>query len=252
MDYKKIVKGYFISRPNRFVANVLIENEIVACHVKNTGRCKELLVEGATLYLKDYKENMRQRKLRYSVISVEKEVDWLDYSKECLGVTDGKLLINMDSQAPNVVVKEAILDGSIKLPGFDGKILKLSMERTFGNSRFDILIEQGEEKAYIEVKGVTLEEDGISKFPDAPTIRGVKHMEELIRARKEGYGAYLIFVVQMGGIKEFRPNDQMHKEFGDVLRKAVDKGVIPMAFGCKVGVNSLHICRRIKIKLYNI
>lgn len=252
MEYKNIIKGVFVSRPNRFVAMVAIDDGIVACHVKNTGRCRELLVEGATLYLEDYKDNMRQRKLRYSVICVEKQVGWLDEPKDQLGVKPGNLLINMDSMAPNVVVKEAILDGTIKLPGFDKNKLKLSMEQTFGNSRLDMLIEQGEKKAFIEVKGATLEENGISKFPDAPTIRGIKHIEELVLAKKEGYDAYIIFVIQMAGIGEFRPNDEMHREFGDALREAADKGVVPLAFNCQVGMNSLHIYRRVKINLHNI
>ncbi len=242
MEYKNMVKGVFVSRPNRFIAEVIVDNEIVSCHVKNTGRCRELLVEGADLYLQDYKEDMRQRKLRYSVICVEKKVNW----------QGEKLLINMDSQAPNIVVKEAILNGTIKLPGFDKNKLEIYVERTYGNSRLDIYIEQGERKAFIEVKGATLEEEGISRFPDAPTTRGVKHLEELIAAKQEGYDAYIIFVIQMEGIKEFRTNDLMHQEFGDVLRKAADKGVVPLAFDCQVGVNSLHIYRRVKMNLHNI
>lgn len=242
MEYKNIIKGTFVSRPNRFKAEVIVDNEIVECHVKNTGRCRELLVEGAILYLQDYKDDMRQRKLRYSVICVEKKVEW----------QEEKLLINMDSQAPNIVVKEAILNGTIQLPGFDKNKLEIFVERTYGNSRLDIYIEQGDRKAFIEVKGATLEEDGISRFPDAPTIRGIKHIEELIGAKEEGYDAYIIFVIQMKGIKEFRPNDLMHQEFGDALRMAAEKGVIPLAFDCRVSADSLHIYRRIKMNLHNI
>ena len=256
MQYQNIVKGVFVSRPNRFVAEVIVNNEIVSCHVKNTGRCRELLVAGAVLYLQDYKDDMRQRKLRYSIISVEKKVEWREEwqekTKNSSGAKPRNLLINMDSQAPNVVVKEAILNGTIKLPGYDKNKLKISMERTYGNSRLDIFVEQDEKKGFIEIKGATLEEDGISRFPDAPTTRGVKHIEELILAKKEGYDAFILFVIQMEGIKEFRPNDEMHQEFGDALRKAADKGVVPLAFDCQVGVNSLHIYRRVKINLHNI
>jgi len=252
MEYKNMIKGVFISRPNRFVAMVIVDNEIVACHVKNTGRCRELLVEGAALYLQDYKDDMRQRKLRYSVICVEKKVEWLEETTNETGAVSRKLLINMDSQAPNFVVKEGILNGTIKLPGFDKNQLKISMERTYGNSRLDLFIEQGDREAFIEVKGATLEDAGISRFPDAPTTRGVKHIEELIAAKREGYDAYIIFVIQMEGIKEFRTNDLMHKEFGDVLRKAENEGVVPLAFDCQVDVGSLHIYRRVKMNLHNI
>lgn len=243
MEYKNIVKGVFISRPNRFIAVAIVDNQMVECHVKNTGRCRELLIEGVTIYLEDHIDNMRQRKLRYSVICVEKKVDW---------PVARTLLINMDSLAPNTIVREAILDGTIKLPGFDGDKLSLAMEKTFGNSRFDIFIEQDGEKAFIEVKGVTLEAGGQAMFPDAPTTRGLKHVEELIGAREEGYGAFIIFVIQMKGIQGFTPNDQMHKEFGEALRRAENKGVIPMAFDCLVEPNSLHIYRRATIKLHNI
>ncbi len=257
MEYKNMVKGVFVSRPNRFIAEAIVDNEMVDCHVKNTGRCRELLVEGAVLYLQDFKDDMRQRKLRYSIICVEKKVEWQEETNNLSpnilsGENSRKLLINMDSQAPNIVVKEAILNGTIILPGFDKNKLEIFMERTYGNSRLDIYIKQGEKKAFIEVKGATLEDQGISRFPDAPTIRGVKHIEELIAAKQEGYDAYIIFVIQMAGIKEFRPNDLMHQEFGDALRKAADQGVVPLAFNCQVGVNSLHIYRRVKINLHNI
>lgn len=252
VEYKNIIKGEFVSRPNRFIAKVLVDNQIVECHVKNTGRCKELLIEGASLYLQDHKNNMRQRKLRYSVICVEKKVDWLRPPDSSLDMESQTLLINMDSLAPNTIVKEAILDGTIKVPGFDKEKLTLFMERTYGNSRFDVFLEQGEKKAFIEVKGVTLEDAGISRFPDAPTIRGLKHVEELIAAKSEGYDAFIIFVVQMGEVGEFRPNDTMHKEFGDALRRAAIKGVVPMAFNCIVEKNSLRIYRRVNVQLHNI
>ena len=243
MEYKNIVKGYFVSRPNRFIAVVLVDNQLVECHVKNTGRCRELLIEGATLYLQDHQDNMRQRKLRYSVICVEKKVHWQ---------SPQTLLVNMDSLAPNTIVREAILDGTIMLPGYDKEKLSLTMEKTFGNSRFDIFIEQGEEKAFIEVKGVTLEKDGISMFPDAPTTRGLKHVEELMVARSAGYEAFIIFVIQMKGVREFTPNDKMHREFGEALRRAESHGVVPMAFDCLVEGNSLCIYRSVNFKFHNI
>jgi len=243
MKYSNIVKGTFVSRPNRFVANVIIDNRPVLAHVKNTGRCRELLVPGATLYLEDYETNMRQRKLRYSIINVEKKVNWVD---------SGSLLVNMDSLAPNVIVREALLSGMIQLPGFETNELKLTSEKTYGKSRFDFFIEQGEEQGFIEVKGVTLEEGGFTMFPDAPTERGLKHVEELISAKEAGYQAFIIFVLQMEGVLEFSPNDLMHREFGDALRNAAEKGVLPLAFDCKVGINSLHIYRKVKIRLHNM
>ena len=241
MKYEHVVKGFFVSRPNRFVANVVIDHQPVSAHVKNTGRCKELLVEGATLYLVDYKGDMRSRKYRYSIIGVEKQQE------------DGSvLMVNMDSLAPNTVVREAIMNGRISLDGFDPEKVNLKMEKTFGDSRLDIFLEQEGRQAFIEVKGVTLENNGKCMFPDAPTIRGVKHMEELIRVREAGMDAYVIFVLQMEGIREFRPNDIMHPAFGDTLRRAAEAGVIPLAFECQVTPDSLHIYRRVKIELYKI
>ncbi|MEG0157524.1 MAG: DNA/RNA nuclease SfsA, partial [Anaerovoracaceae bacterium] len=201
MEYEKIVKGKFLSRPNRFVALVEIQGETVKAHVKNTGRCKELLLPGAEIYLEDFAGRMGTRKLRYSLISVKK----------------GETLINMDSSAPNKVVGEALSQGKLILPGME-ELVKVKPEQTFGNSRFDFFVEDKTgKKGYIEVKGVTLEVEGIARFPDAPTVRGIKHIEELMVAADQGYGAYLIFVIQMEGISSIEPNDETHKAFGDAL-----------------------------------
>lgn len=241
MIYNNIEKGIFISRPNRFVGNVMIGGQCVVCHIKNTGRCRELLVEGATVYLEDHSKNMGNRKLRYSLVSVEKKSQ------------DGSVkLFNIDSMAPNTVVKEALLAGQVNIGSFCHKKMKITMERTFGDSRFDIFLEQDSNKAFVEVKGVTLEEKGVSMFPDAPTERGLKHIKGLIEAKKEGYDAFVIFLLQMENMREFRPNDSMHPEFGEALREAKNFGVVPLAFDCKVTKDSLHISRKVEIKLYNI
>lgn len=223
MEYRNICKGTFISRPNRFVARIDLDGREVQAHVKNTGRCRELLLPGAQVFLQDHAEHMGKRKLRYSLIAVRK----------------GNLLINLDSQAPNHVVKEALECGVIQLPDMRSLAL-IQAEKTFGASRFDFYIEDEEgKKGFIEVKGVTLEEDGIAAFPDAPTERGLKHLEELIRAQQQGYSGYMVFVVQMKGIREFRSNDRMHKAFGDILRRAARLGVHVLVYDCLVQENRL-------------
>ncbi|MCQ2551186.1 MAG: DNA/RNA nuclease SfsA [Clostridia bacterium] len=224
MKYLKVVKGNFISRPNRFVANVLIDGKEERVHVKNTGRCKELLTEGATVYLEDFDGRMGTRKMRYDLIAVEK----------------GELLINMDSQAPNKVAYEFFKD----------KVDFLKAEVTYLDSRLDLYFEKDGRKGFIEVKGVTLEEDGIARFPDAPTERGVKHIKHLIKAKEEGYDAKILFVVQMKGVKEFTPNDETHRAFGDALRLARKKGVEVLCYDCQVTPDSLQIVQ--KVALTNI
>ena len=169
MNYKKIVKAKFIERPNRFIAYCEVDGNIEKVHVKNTGRCRELLIPECTVYLEE--SDNPNRKTKYSLISVEK----------------GKRIINMDSQVPNKVVYEGLKNNKIKLPGISEEITLIKPEKTYGNSRFDIYLEAGNKKAFIEVKGVTLEEDNIVKFPDAKTERGVKHINELIEASKDGY-----------------------------------------------------------------
>ncbi len=233
MEYKKIVKGTFISRPNRFIAKVLINGIENTVHVKNTGRCKELLVEGATVYLEDFGENMGTRKLRYSLIAVVKN----------------DLLINMDSYAPNIVVREALYDRSLTLPNMS-ELCYIIPESTYGNSRLDFYVEDKDgNKGFVEVKGVTLESDGVVSFPDAPTLRGVRHINELCEIVNQGYNAYIIFVVQMDKAKYFTPNDLCHSEFGMALRKAEKSGVNILALSCTVAPNTLELKDSIPIKL---
>lgn len=233
MKYEKIVPAKFISRANRFVAQVLLNGEEVSVHVKNTGRCRELLVPDAVVYLEDFTYRQGKRKLLYDLIAVRK----------------GDLLINMDSQAPNKVVREALENGSIKLSGMS-ELTIIRPEKVYGDSRFDFYVEdENNEKGFVEVKGVTLENDGIASFPDAPTERGVKHLNELVRAMENGYHSYVLFVIQMSGIKLFTPNDATHREFGDALRYAAEKGVQILAYECAVTPDSLEITKTVPIEL---
>ena len=226
MHYENIVKGEFISRPNRFIANVLIDGEIHKCHVKNTGRCRELLVPGCEVWLEHSKSE--KRKTEYSLITVNKS---------------GKL-INMDSQAPNKAVEEWLQSGGL-LP--DIKLLK--REQKWGDSRFDFYFETENEKAYTEVKGVTLEENGVVMFPDAPTERGVKHVKELYKLKEKGFSAFLIFVIQMKDVKYFTPNIKTHKEFADALIEAEKAGVKIVAADCFVSPDTMEIRDRVRIVL---
>ncbi|MGN0569304.1 MAG: DNA/RNA nuclease SfsA [Candidatus Fimenecus sp.] len=224
MKYNNIVKGQFIDRPNRFIANCEINGKTEVCHVKNTGRCKELLVKGTTVYLQ--KSDNPNRKTQYDLIAVQK---------------DDKL-INMDSQIVNSVALEYI-------PRLFDKIKFIKPEYTYGNSRFDIYVETETDKIFVEVKGVTLENGGVTAFPDAPTVRGVKHLKELQKAVKEGYKAFAMFVIQMNGVKYFEPNRKTHPEFADELKKAAENGVNLFAFDCKVTPCSIEIDKRVPIKL---
>lgn len=238
MEYGKVIEGKFINRPNRFIAEVEINGKKTTAHVKNTGRCRELLVPGATVYLEDFADNMGTRKLTYSLIGVKKKCP------------DGRqLLINMDSQAPNKVVAEALADGKIVLPEM-GRIVTVRGEVKYGDSRLDFYIcdDKGQE-GYIEVKGVTLESDRIVSFPDAPTLRGIKHLNELAGLSKKGYKAYVIFVVQMEGVDEFRPNEERHYEFAQALRNAQTKGVHVLAYQCNVGESTLVISEPLKTRI---
>ncbi len=215
MKYKNIVEGVFVSRPNRFIANVVVDGVEKIVHVKNTGRCRELLVDGAKVYL-SVSDNPA-RKTRYDLVAVEK-------------VTNrGVLLINMDSQIPNDVVFEWLPQSDMFS---DNAVYR--REYTYGKSRFDIYVEDGSRKAFVEVKGVTLENDGIVSFPDAPTERGVKHLNELITALDYGFECYVIFVVQMKGVTEFKANRERHPEFADALKKAFESGVKIKALDCIV------------------
>lgn len=237
MKYEKIVKGKFVARPNRFIAEVEIDGKCVRAHVKNTGRCRELLIPGAKVYLEDWEDRMAKRKLRYSLICVEKKTD------------RGVLLVNMDSQAPNKVVKEALEEGSLLLPGVDHDTV-IKPEAVYGDSRIDFKLEAKDGlEAYIEVKGVTLESDGEASFPDAPTERGIKHLKELEKAVAEGKKAFAVFVIQMEGMKTFSPNDRKHKEFGEALRNAASKGVQILAYECFVRPDELKLSRQVIVKL---
>lgn len=237
MKYEKIIKAKFKDRPNRFIAVADIDGKEVKAHVKNTGRCRELLIPGATVYLQDFRDNMRSRKLEYSLIAVEK-------------INDGPpILVNMDSQVPNKVVKEALEEGLLQLGGL-GKLCKIKSEAVYGNSRIDFYVEDEVGRGgYIEVKGVTLEKEKVALFPDAPTERGIKHLTELENAVRKGKAAAIIFVIQMKGIKKFMPNDEGHKAFGDALRSASQNGVEVMAFDCIVTKDSIQIDDRVEVCL---
>lgn len=233
MEYKKVQKGTFIERPNRFVAKVNIKGKEENVHVKNTGRCKELLVPGAEVYLEDFEGRMGTRKMRYSLIGVKK----------------GGLMINMDSQAPNQVAQEALAAGTLRLPGM-GQLILIKGEQTYGDSRLDFYVEDDQgNSGFLEVKGVTLEEGGVTRFPDAPTQRGVKHIGELVKAQSQGYRAWVLFVIQMKGISSFEPNDDTHPEFGEALRQAAASGVGLLAYDCRVTEDSLALADPVDIRL---
>lgn len=202
-----------------------IDGEEVTCHVKNTGRCRELLVEGAIVFLEDCKDNPN-RKTRYDLIAVYK----------------GDMLVNMDSQAPNKVVGEY-------LPVLFPDIIMARSETKYKNSRFDFYVETEKKKIFLEVKGVTLEENGIARFPDAPTERGIKHMQELIACMEEGYDAYILFVIQMEGMKQFEPNIATHPAFGTVLKEAESAGVKICCLGCTVEPDGLWISYEIPYQI---
>jgi len=241
MKYNKIIKGRFISRPNRFVAHVMVDNNEQIAHVKNTGRCKEILIPGATVFLEDHIDNMGSRKTRYSLVVVE---------KKDLSAKAGFRLINIDSQAPNKVVGASLNSGLVELPGFKRGISLIRPEQTFGKSRFDFYAEGNNgEKAFLEVKGVTLEDEGIARFPDAPTIRGVKHIYELIQAVGNGFKAYVIFVIQMKNVVHFEPNDATHEAFGKALRNGQKAGVHILAYDCNVTEDTISLHQSVRVKL---
>ena len=230
MKYQNIVKGVFLSRPNRFIAKVLVEGKEETVHVKNTGRCRELLESGVTVYLE--KSSNPNRKTAFDLVAVEKRRE----GKE-------NLLVNMDSQIPNAAAYEWLkVENSLF-----SKNAKIHREVTFGDSRFDLYVEDGERKAFVEVKGVTLEFDGLALFPDAPTERGVKHISELIRAKEAGYEAYILFVIQMKEIHTFSPHKEMHPDFAEVLKLAQSKGVKVLAVDCVVTKDSMTIDKDVKV-----
>jgi sugar fermentation stimulation protein len=228
MKYENIKEAIFLERPNRFIAHGTVDGHEEVIHVKNTGRCKELLVSGAKIYLEEF--DNPNRKTKWDLIAVEK----------------GNTLINMDSQAPNKVVGEWLVGSGLE--DFQS-ITTIKPEARYKSSRFDFYLETEEKKIYIEVKGVTLEVDGVAKFPDAPSLRAVKHVEELIQAKEEGYEAYVIFVIKMKGIKYFTPNDLTHPEFKEVLIKAKEKGAKLLAYDCIVRPNQLVIDEPVRIRL---
>lgn len=222
MRYENITKGSFIDRPNRFVAHVEINGKVEAVHVKNTGRCRELLISGAEVYLTE--PGTPGRKTQYDLVAVRKGTG---------------ILFNIDSQAPNKVVKEWLAGQA-----FD----KIVPEHTYGNSRIDFFLERDNQKYLMEVKGCTLEMDGIGYFPDAPTERGVKHLHELIRAAGEGYKAIVAFVIQMDGVTEVRPNTATHPEFAAAFAEAVAAGVQILMLPCHVEPDRLEILPGFEVK----
>lgn len=230
MNYKKIHKGSFIKRPNRFIAHVELYGKEEICHVKNTGRCKELLQPGSVVYLEE--SDNPDRKTKYDVVAVEKN----------------HLLINMDSQAPNKVVEEWLL--SSECPILTGEQQrKVKPECKYKNSRFDFYVETEHRKIFLEVKGVTLEEQGVVRFPDAPSERAVKHLQELMEAKKEGYEAYVIFVIQMAESLYFMPNQDTHPEFCETLKNAALSGVQVLAYNCQVTENSIELKQPVEVRL---
>ena len=225
MKYGKMAAGRFLARPNRFIAHVEIAGKTEVCHVKNTGRCRELLPPGAQVWCQIADDP--KRKTKFDLITVRK----------------GDRLINMDSQAPNAAAKEWLLRGGL------GEIENLKAETVHGDSRFDFSFVKDGRLCFLEVKGVTLENDGVCAFPDAPTQRGVKHLKGLTKAAQEGYGAYVLFVVQMADVKYLRPNDETDPLFGAALREAAENGVCVLAMDCAVTEDEMFIRLPILVKL---
>ena len=242
MTYDNIVTGTFLKRPNRFIAYVEVKGDVKTCHVKNPGRCQELLVPGCTVVLEFHpKAKEMKRKTEYDLIAVYK----------------GNLLINMDSQAPNQAALEWIREKEAKGLSLENVGIPTNIRRevTHGESRFDLAFELKDEvtgktvPAFMEVKGVTLEKEGNVFFPDAPTIRGVKHLNGLIQAKKDGFETFLLLVIQMKGIRKFYPNDETHKAFGDALRAAAAAGVHILAYDCNVTENSMNMDEKVEVGL---
>lgn len=226
MQYERIEEAVFLSRPNRFLARVVTDRGEEICHVKNTGRCRELLIPDARIWVQ--RNDSPKRKTALDLIAVDK----------------GGRMINMDSQAPNQVAQEWVRDSHRFFK--DGVLRR---EVRYRNSRFDLYLEEGEKKMFLEVKGVTLEQNGTAFFPDAPTERGVKHIEELISCTKDGYQAGILFIVQMKGIHCLRPNDRTHPAFGEALRRASLAGVQVTALDCLVTPDSIRADSEIEVCL---
>lgn len=225
MKYKNMVPGRFLCRPNRFIAHVQINGNVETVHVKNTGRCRELLTEGAQVWCQ--KSSNPNRKTQYDLICVQK----------------GNRLINMDSQAPNVAVGEWLRNG-----GFSN-VSDVRPEVKFENSRFDFAFQKDGKPCFMEVKGVTLENEGICAFPDAPTTRGAKHLRELSRAVEAGYSAYVLFVIQMSDVQALYPNDATDPEFSEALRQASRAGVQVLALECKITPDSMELHKTVPVCL---
>ena len=225
MRYENMVPGIFLARPNRFIAHVEIAGQVEVCHVKNTGRCRELLPEGARVWCQQF--DNPNRKTKFDLITVQKGQRW----------------INMDSQAPNVAAKEWLLAGGL------GEISELKGEYTHGDSRFDFSFMKDGRRCFLEVKGVTLEHDGVCAFPDAPTERGTKHLRGLTKLTQEGYGAYVLFVIQMADVVYLHPNDATDPNFGKVLREAANAGVQVLAVDCLVTENTMQIRQFVEVQL---
>lgn len=221
-------KARFIERPNRFIAHVELDGEEIVVHVPNTGRCRELLIEGVDVILR--KGNTPNRKTPYDLISVYK----------------GDKLVNIDSQAPNKIVHEAIHNGKIE-PLKEYTYIKREMK--YGNSRIDFYLKNDSKEYYLEVKGVTLEEDGVLMFPDAPTARGTKHIYELIEIKEKGMGAGILFLIQMNGTKYFTPNKERDPKFFEAVKAAKNSGVDLMAYECIVGEDEIILDREVEVKI---
>ena len=225
MTYENMTPGIFRSRPNRFIAHIELDGAVEICHVKNTGRCRELLIPGCTVWCQ--RSANPSRKTKFDLIAVQK----------------GDRLINMDSQAPNKAAGEWLASGGL------GEISDLRAEVKHGDSRYDFSFVKDGKRCFLEVKGCTLENDGVCAFPDAPTERGAKHIRGLTAAAGEGYGAYILFVIQMPDVKYIRPHDETDPEFGHALREAAQKGVTVLAMDCAVTPETMDIRLPVPVKL---
>ena len=228
MRYANIVEGKFINRPNRFVAHIEIQGREEVCHVKNTGRCRELLPMGAKVWCEESANPAR--KTRFDLIAVQK----------------GDRLINMDSQAPNKAAGQWLKNGGL------GEIEDLRAESCYGESRFDFSFTKEGKPCFLEVKGVTLENDGVCAFPDSPTTRGAKHLRELTALARQGYGAYVLFVIQMSNVSYLRPNDATDPNFSSALREAAKAGVEVLAMDCSVTPDTMELRNPVEVKLHPI
>ena len=225
MRYENMVPGVFRSRPNRFIAQVELDGQVQTVHVKNTGRCRELLVPGAEVWCQ--RSDNPARKTGYDLIAVKK---------------NGRL-INMDSQAPNAAAREWLESGGL------GAVENLRPETVHGDSRFDFSFTLDGKPCLLEVKGVTLEENGVCAFPDAPTLRGAKHLRGLTEAARQGWGAYVLFVIQMENIRFLHPNDRTDPDFGAALREAAAQGVQVLARACHIAPDTREICGEVPVNL---